>query len=107
MDKRHRQADRGHLDQVGDQPRVERTAASASGTGATIIDWGNLIECLHLFERVGAERYNKLNTEHLKQQTVATLNGHAIPPGRTSQISAERYSVTKILLPCVVLSHNR
>jgi hypothetical protein len=75
---RHRHADRGHVDQVGDQLRVERTDASASGTGATMIDWSNLIERLHLFERLGAERYNELNAEHLKQQTVATVNGHAI-----------------------------
>jgi hypothetical protein len=62
----------------GDQLRLERTDASARGTGATIIDWSNLIDRLHLVERVGAERYNELNAEHLKQQTVATVNGHAI-----------------------------
>ena len=41
-----------------------------------MINWSNLIERLHLFERVGAERYNELHAEH--QQTVATVNGHAI-----------------------------
>src|SRR5262245_28747158 len=54
------------------------TDAIASGTGAAMIDWSNLIERLHLFERVGEERYNELHAEHLKQRTVATVNGHAI-----------------------------
>jgi len=48
-----------------------------------MIDWSNLIEHLHLFERVGAERYNELNAEHWKQQTVATVNGHAIRRAQT------------------------
>ena len=39
---------------------------------------GGRRERLRLFERVGAERYSELNAEHLKQQTVATVNGHAI-----------------------------
>ena len=43
-----------------------------------MIDWSHLIERLHLFERVGAERYTELHAEHLKQQTVAAVNGHAI-----------------------------
>src|SRR5262249_11888517 len=75
---RHRHADGGHVDQVGDQLRVERTDASGSGTGATMIDWSNLIERLHLFERVGVERYKELHAEDLKQQTVTTVSGHAI-----------------------------
>jgi hypothetical protein len=42
------------------------------------INWDDPAARLELIERVGADEYNRLHAEHMKRQTVATVNGYGI-----------------------------
>jgi hypothetical protein len=44
------------------------------------MNWNDPAERLALIERVGPKAYNEAHLQHMKDETIDTINGHAIRP---------------------------